>query len=600
MKFVPKSQPGMAHLLFVVGIGLVIANALKIAPQTSDLLLIGDGDNAMRLVQVRDWLAGQGWFDTRQYRVLPPEGISMHWSRYLDAGIGAVLALSASILPAPSAELLTLTLWPGLLACAMVFVLVYGNNRLFGPAAAIGGLVIFFGWTKLGGDFVAPRIDHHNVQILCATTVFYLSLVPGRARVLGAVGGVVTAFALAIGLEMLPILATIWGIMALRHAFNEKGSGDWLLGFGVTISLAAPLLMAGQTPVSDWGSVHCDVLALPVLALGAVGVVTTLVPVFGARFLVGPIARMAALLVGAAIGLWLTYPLLSHCVAGPYSLVPLEIRITMETMITEALSVPRMLDSYPEILGRILLPPAFVLSMALLAIRFRRAHIIPGQRIALIQAFVVAGVGLVFAFVQIRAANLMTPAIPLLGGFVVHAFSQIPRSSLLRVPAVIALLLGMPTTVEHSVTYFLEPTSAMTIAAGSTQPRQSCRNREAMAEAASLPTSLLFNPLNLGPSILVSTSHSVTSASYHRSPEAMWNGVGAFKSERALRDAVMQSGADLLVFCVGGLADGEAMLLRSTNGTDFPTWLKVEPGQRTFLAVYRVDRAALTAANGAP
>jgi hypothetical protein len=514
-----------------------------------------------------------------------------------------MLTGAASVLPMPTAELATLILWPSLLACVMVLVLVPGNGRLFGPFAALGAVVVFFSWSKLGGEFVAPRIDHHNIQILCATALFYLSLVPGRARVLGAVGGVVTAFALAIGLEMLPVLATIWGMMALRHAFGEETTGDWLLGFGVAISLAAPLLLAGQTPVSDWGSAHCDVLALPVMALGAVGVVTTLVPVLGARFLVGPIARIAALLAVSVTGLWLAYPLLEHCVAGPYSQVPLEIRITIETMITEALSVSRMLDSYPEILGRVLLPPAFVFILALVAVWYMRARITTRQRIALIQAFVIVGVGFVFAFVQIRAANLMTPAIPLLGGFVVHAFSQIPRSSLVRVPAVIVLLLGMPATVEHSVTYLLEPTSMMTVASGSTdpaQPRKSCRNTEAMAEAASLPTSLLFNPLNLGPSILVSTSHSVTAASYHRSPEAMWNGVGAFKSERALRDAVTKSGADLLVFCVGGLADGDAMLLRSITGTEFPVWLKPEPGQRSFLAVYRVDKAALAAAEGAP
>jgi hypothetical protein len=598
-----KSRSRLLPLICIAGFALVILNGFKVTPIISELFLAGDGDDQMRLVRVRDLLAGQGWFDVRQYRVLPPEGISMHWSRYLDAGIAAILASASMFLPAQMAEFATLILWPSFLACLMVLVLVPGNGRLFGPFAAIGAMVVFLSWSKLGGEFVAPRIDHHNIQILCATALFYLSLVPGRARVLGALGGVVTAFALAIGLEMLPVFATIWGMMALRHAFGEEATGDWLLGFGVAISLAAPLLLAGQTPISDWGTLHCDVLALPVMALGAVGVVTTLVPVLGARLLVGPIARIGVLLVVAGLGLWLAYPLLGQCLAGPYSQVPLEIRITIETMITEALSVSRMLESYPAILGRILLPPMIILILAVVAIWFMRAGISPRQRIALIQAFVIVGVGFVFAAVQIRAANLMTPAIPLLGGFVVHAFSQIPRSSLVRVPAVIVLLLGMPATVEYSVTHFLEPKAATPVAstsAGPDRPRQSCRNMEAMAEAASLPPSLLFNPLNLGPSILVSTSHSVTAASYHRSPEAMWNGVGAFKSETALRDAVAKSGADLLVFCVGGLADGEAMLLRSTKATEFPVWLKAEPGERTYLAVFRVDKAALAAAEGAP
>lgn len=33
-----------------------------------------DADDAMRLVQVRDLMAGQDWFDIRQYRVNPVEG----------------------------------------------------------------------------------------------------------------------------------------------------------------------------------------------------------------------------------------------------------------------------------------------------------------------------------------------------------------------------------------------------------------------------------------------------------------------------------------------------------------------------------------------
>ncbi len=41
-----------------------------------------DTDSAMRLVQVRDLLAGQGWFDTVQHRMNTRRyGLPMHWSR---------------------------------------------------------------------------------------------------------------------------------------------------------------------------------------------------------------------------------------------------------------------------------------------------------------------------------------------------------------------------------------------------------------------------------------------------------------------------------------------------------------------------------------
>jgi hypothetical protein len=41
-------------------------------------------DDAMHRVEVRDFLAGQNWFDLTQYRLNPPAGVVMHWSRLVD------------------------------------------------------------------------------------------------------------------------------------------------------------------------------------------------------------------------------------------------------------------------------------------------------------------------------------------------------------------------------------------------------------------------------------------------------------------------------------------------------------------------------------
>lgn len=402
---------------------------------------------------------------------------------------------------------------------------------------------------------------------------------------------------------MLPVFATIWGMMALRHAFDEPSSGDWLLGFGLSFSVAAPLFMAGQTPFSDWGTAHCDVLAVPVLGLGAVGVVTTLVPVLAAKVLTGPALRIAALVVVSAAGLWLFYPLLGHCLAGPYAAVPPEIRAVIQTYITEALPVTTMLVDFPAILGRILLPPTLILAMALAAVWFMRGRLSPRQRIALVQAFFISVIGFAFACVQVRAANLMTPAIPMLAGFVVYAFTQIPRTNPLRAPVMLLLLAGLPATVESIVTYFLEPVPATTLSSGSTDEppqRLGCRNAAAMAEIASLPQSLLFNPVNLGPAILATTGHSITAAAYHRSSDAFWNGLGAFKSEAGLQAALAKSGADFVVVCEGGLGDGAAMLVRAMKAPALPVWLKPVPGDRKLVAVFQVDKAALAAAGTAP
>jgi len=596
-----ESQSKSVKLICLAGICLVILTALRCLPQISALLFDADGDDQMRLIEVRDWLAGQSWWDTRQYRVLPPEGISIHWSRYIDVGIGAILLGARAVLPVAQAELATVILWPSILASLMVLVLANGSSRLFGPAAALGALAVFFGWSKLGGEFVPARIDHHNVQILCATAIFYLSILPGRPRMLGALAGAVAALSLAIGLEMLPYLATIWGLMALRHAFGEPQSGDRLIGFGAAITLVAPLLMAGQTPMAAWGTPWCDVLATPVMALGLVGVAATLTPVLAERALPGPLPRIVVLLAITALGIWLAYPLLGQCLAGPYSAVSPEVRSIIENDITEAQSVWSLLVKNPVLPGRILLPPMVISGLAAIAVWQLRGRITPLQRTALVQAFVVAGVGLGFALLQIRATNLMTPAIPLLGGFLVHAFTFIPRESWRRLPAAVVLVLALPTVVERGTSWLaLQATAhgSTEVARVPAEPVERCRNDAAMAEIASLPQSVLFTTLNLGPVILTYTQQSVTSAAYHRNPDAIWNGVGAFESRETLQKALAAANADYLVLCARDTRQRGYPLIKSLLAGPLPSWLTDVSGDRKQMRVLQVDKTALRAEGG--
>lgn len=599
MKAGIESRSTKVWWVCLVGIGLVALTALRSLPQISELLFTADGDDQMRLVQVRDWLAGQGWFDLRQYRVLPPEGISMHWSRYVDAGIAAVLTAAGWVLPASQAELATVILWPSLLACLMVLVHAHGTQRLMGTAAAFGALAVFLSWGKLGGEFVPPRIDHHNVQILCATAIFYLSLVPGRSRVLGAFAGLVLALSLAVGLEMLPFLATIWGLVALRHVFGEARAGDWLLGHAASFAIAAPLLMIGQTAPADWMNSHCDVLAPPVMALGAVGIVATVAQVLAGRVLTGALPRLLVLAGLTALGLWLVWPVLGHCLAGPYAGVAPEVLDIIQNNVAEALSARTLIDRNPDLLGRVLLPPLLLALLALVTAWRLRHRLDPAQKTALVQAFVVVLMGTLFAAIQIRAANLMTPAVPLLAGFLVHAFTLIPRTSPARLPAAVILILAMPAVVERAVTATLTPAAGTVVASapsGGQSAASDCRTATAMAEIASLPPSLLFSTLNLGPTIVAYTPQSVTSAGYHRNPEAFWNGVGAFQTLDKLHQAIRTSGADYLVLCPGGRLERTSPVMQALLDGALPPWLSDATEGRQEVRVFRVDPAELAKA----
>src|SRR5437868_12898428 len=55
------------------------------------LFNLPDADDNMRLMQVRDLLHGQPWYDLRQHRMNSPAGANIHWSRLVDLPIAALL-----------------------------------------------------------------------------------------------------------------------------------------------------------------------------------------------------------------------------------------------------------------------------------------------------------------------------------------------------------------------------------------------------------------------------------------------------------------------------------------------------------------------------
>src|SRR5690349_7387974 len=88
----PKTGAGTAsHGLMVVLLCVAGALALAVPSLRSGVFDAMSTDDAMRLVEVRDLLAGQSWFDLVQHRLDPPAGSPMHWSRLIDAPLAAMI-----------------------------------------------------------------------------------------------------------------------------------------------------------------------------------------------------------------------------------------------------------------------------------------------------------------------------------------------------------------------------------------------------------------------------------------------------------------------------------------------------------------------------
>src|SRR5215212_12253252 len=91
---------------------------------------LGDTDDNMRMMQVRGLLHGQGWFDLRQYRLNPPVGANIHWSRLVDLPIAGLILLLRPLIGGAAAERWAVGIAPLLPYLLLLFALGLTVRRL--------------------------------------------------------------------------------------------------------------------------------------------------------------------------------------------------------------------------------------------------------------------------------------------------------------------------------------------------------------------------------------------------------------------------------------------------------------------------------------
>ncbi len=186
-------------------------------------LSLGDTDDNMRLMQVRAWLAGQPWYDLRNYRLNPPVGFDIHWSRIVDLPLAGLILFF---------RLFTSTFWAERLACGIA-PLIPLSITMLGVAATVRRLIHPLAWPLaivflLGTAatmlmFLPERIDHHGWQLAMLSLTVAGLCDPKGARG-GLMVGLASAVSLSIGLEMLPYCAMAGAILALRWVWDRAES----------------------------------------------------------------------------------------------------------------------------------------------------------------------------------------------------------------------------------------------------------------------------------------------------------------------------------------------------------------------------------------
>ena len=597
--------------LVLLVLGLTLFKAALASIHVSDRLILGDNDDMMRLLSIRDWLGGQGWLDMRQYRMVPPEGLDLHWSRYLDLAIASILWPLMQVLPVDLAETITLIVWPTLLLVILTLMTARTGCMVLGPMAGVAALFCLVIWSPTGQTYFVPsRLDHHNVQIVLSTLMVFALISPGRGGLTGAVAGLAAAASLAIGLETLVTVAIAGLILVMQLIMRHPASERRLVGFCLTLLAASLLFFLGQTPADQWYVPRCDEMSLPFLALAATGAGICLIMVAAAGRLPNIAMRAALFLLLAAGGIAVLLPLLGPCISGPYGDLPAEAQHIIAARISEAKSaIPELLRLDPAITA--VMFPAYavvVVSTIMWVMALLRGSPDKHRQAAVAILLVFGWLGVIASLFQARLMLMGAPAVPLLTGYVLSPL-MLSRTSPNGAPAPsIALVAGLavlfvpPILINTfqsdaqlpAVAVNAIPTHQAPAPDGvDTQPVRAyaCRLPEIIETLSNIPSAVILSSSNYGPPILVLTDHKVLTGPYHRSPDAMIDGVLPFDGEEArMRETLKRTKADYLLLCryaIYGHAGSFATTLAAGQPTD--GLIPVE-GVHDKLLLLRVDR----------
>lgn len=581
--------------------GLMSLVAIVARWQAIGALDLADTDDAMRMAQVRDLLAGQGWWDLAQYRVNPAGGgVLMHWSRIVDAPLAAGILLLKPLFGQAMAERIVMALWPPLHGAALAVACVLGYRNLSDRriAYALPLFLIMSGYILV--QFRPLRVDHHGWQIFLAMLVMAQALRPAGWRA-GLLGGLFAAALLAVSIEGLPVVAIFAGLAALRWALHGKADDRARLAgyMGALAGGALLIQFATRGPPGLAGS-WCDALSAPYMAAFAAAAAVTFVAAYanpggrGVRFLLLGLAGLSA-----ATALVWTAP---QCANGPFAALD---PIVVEFWYRNVLEGQPLWRSKPDDVIHVLVPSLVGLAGPCLAWRSCTAA---GDRRNWATIIVALAGAIAVSLLVLRAvstAHLF--ALPGCAWLGLRAWSR-ARTIVSIAPRILASALAaltLPLLGSIAVAAVLTPLvpalkedreRAARDAATANPYKANCLDPAAIADLGRLPTTTLFTPIDLGAPLVFWTRHSLVATPHHRNREAMADTIRAFAGDPARAEAlVRRQQATLVVYCRTAndfaryrRARADSLAAQLSAGKP-PAWLEAVPtASRAGLSVWRV------------
>jgi hypothetical protein len=507
-----------------------------------------DTDDAMRMVVVRDFLAGQGWYDLVQHRLNTPFGAEVHWSRFIDLPLAGLLLVTGLFADPRVAVSLTGTLWPLLLLGLLLWLSARITMELVGRAGLLPALVLPILSPAVLAEFTPGRIDHHNVIILLTLACLLASLVALRRPGAAWLAGLLAATALAVALEAAPLVVAAVLAFGLGYVADPARSGN-LRRFGLGLGGGLVLHLVLARPPSRWLEAACDMIS-PVYALAGIMVGLAYL---AASLLPPPKQAWQRLLLLGLLGsaatavVVLVYP---QCLAGPYGALDPWLKENWIAAIIEAKPWHVSLFELPVYSIVVGLPVFLGLVAAVLAFRAT-----PDRRLSWLTLIVFLICATLVMLAQVRGARLaILPTIPAAAWLIVAARqAYLQHKRLLPALGLIGAWLafsGVILSVLVSATLMLLPDGRAQAVADVRASKLPCFLPESFIDLAGLPPERIMAPIDLGAHLLLETPHAVVAAPYHRNEEGVLDAFRFFnRSAEEARVIARERGLGLLVTC---------------------------------------------------
>lgn len=537
-----------------------------------------DTDDAMRMVVVRDFLGGQGWYDLVQHRLNTPYGAEIHWSKLIDLPLAGLLALSGLVASPDVALQIAGTLWPLLLLLALLWLSARITLELVGREGLLPALILPVLAPAILSEFIPGRVDHHNVVVVLTMATLLASLLALRSSKGAWLAGFIAASAMAIAVEALP--SAVAAILAFGFAYViEPSRAANLRRFGLGFAIAMMGHLALVREPSRWLEAACDMISpvyvLAALAVGAAFFVVSLLPAPRVGW-----QRLGVLALLGLAAIALVIALYPRCIGGPYAELDPWLRDNWIAGIVEAKPWHLSLVEIPAYALGIAIPVLIGLVGTGLAIWKDRPN-----RLQWLILFTFALATALIMLAQVRGARLaIMPAIPAMAWLIVlarRAYLENPRPR-----QVIALVVswlgssGVLLMLGIGAILSLFPGQQADILAETRPGRASCLASVAYTDLRGLPPERIMAPIDLGSHILLETPHDVVAAPYHRNQAGVLDAFRFFNGTAdEARAIATERGLGLLVTCsamaeMHSLAVQEegTMLNLLANG-NLPDWL---------------------------